>query len=55
MAKFGPNDAQIAAARVMLVYIYQQAVELWGDVPYYSFGSTDETFQANKLNSFIGL
>jgi hypothetical protein len=55
MAKFGPNEAQIAAARVMLVFIYQQATELWGDVPYYSYGSTNESFQANKLKSDEGI
>ncbi|MGD9993942.1 MAG: SusD/RagB family nutrient-binding outer membrane lipoprotein [Salinivirgaceae bacterium] len=51
MAKYGSNETQIAAAQVMLVYIYLHAVELWGDVPYYSFGSTNETFQANQLKS----
>lgn len=49
MMKFGPNEAQIAAARTMLVYIYLHAVELWGDVPYWSYQSTNENFQSNKL------
>ncbi|MFB6318545.1 SusD/RagB family nutrient-binding outer membrane lipoprotein [Saccharicrinis sp. FJH54] len=51
MAQYGPNENQIAAARIMLVYTYLQAVELWGDVPYYSFGNDNESFQANKLKS----
>ncbi len=51
MAKFGPNVNQIAAARIMLVYVYQRAVELWGDVPYWSYAGTNATFQANKLKS----
>lgn len=49
MEVYGTNEAQIATARVMLVYTYLTAVELWGDVPYYSYGSDDSTFQANQL------
>lgn len=49
MAKYGPNESQIAMARIMLVYIYQIAVETWGDVPYAAFGSDDPDFQANKI------
>lgn len=51
MAQFGPNVNQIAAARIMLVYTYLYAVELWGDVPYASYGSDNESFQANKLKT----
>jgi hypothetical protein len=51
MAQYGPNVNQIAAARIMLAYIYCTATELWGDVPYSSYSSTNETFQANKLKS----
>lgn len=51
MAQFGPNVNQIAAARIMLAYVYLHAVELWGDVPYSSYGSDDPTFQANKLKA----
>lgn len=49
MAQFGANENQIAAARIMLTYVYLNAVELWGDVPYYSYGSDDASFQANQL------
>lgn len=49
MEKFGPNENQIAASRIMLVYTYLLSVELWGDVPYYSYGSDNESFQANQL------
>ncbi len=48
---YGSNANQIAACRIMLVYIYQQAVEVWGDVPYWSYGSDNDTFQANSLES----
>lgn len=51
MAQFGPNENQIAAARIMLTYAYLQAVELWGDVPYKSYGSDNESFQANSLKT----
>lgn len=51
ISRFGPNENQIAAARIMLSYIYLHAVELWGDVPYYSYGSENESFQANKLKT----
>lgn len=51
MAKFGSHETQIAASQTMLVYIYLHAVELWGDVPYYSFGSTNASFQANQLST----
>ncbi len=49
MAQFGANVNQIAAARIMLTYVYLQAVELWGDVPYWSYGSDNPSFQANQL------
>lgn len=50
-ARFGPNENQISAARILLVYIYLHAVELWGDVPYASYGSDNPNFQANKLKT----
>lgn len=49
MAKYGPNVNQISASRIMLTYIYLHAVEMWGDVPYWSYGSSNESFQANQL------
>ena len=51
MAKYGPNVNQIAAARIMLVYIYQRSVELWGNVPYWSYAGTNPDFQANSLKT----
>lgn len=49
MAQYGANENQIAAARIMLTYVYLTGVELWGDIPYYSYGSDNPTFQANQL------
>jgi hypothetical protein len=51
MERFGPNENQISAARIMLVYVYLHAVETWGDVPYASYGSDNPAFQANQLKS----
>lgn len=49
MIQYGPNENQIAAARIMMVYIYHLATEMWGDVPYWSYGNDDADFQANSL------
>lgn len=51
MAQYGSNENQIAAARIMLTFVYLNAVELWGDVPYYSYGSDNASFQANQLKA----
>jgi hypothetical protein len=48
-AVFGNNTNQIAAARVMLAYTFLQAVDAYGDVPYYSYGNKDADFQALQL------
>lgn len=48
-AAYGPNEGQIAVARIMLVYTFQLATELWGDIPYYAYGEDDASFQALKL------
>lgn len=44
-----PKANEIAAARIMLVYVYDLATQVWGDVPYYSYGNNDADFQANSL------
>ncbi len=41
-----PNENQIAAARIMLAFVFQLATDVWGDVPYYSYGSDNPDFQA---------
>lgn len=41
-----PNENQIAAARIMLAYLFQFATDVWGDIPYYSYGSDDSDFEA---------
>lgn len=42
----GNNENQIAAARIMLAYIFHKLTDTFGDVPYYSYGSDDPDFQA---------
>lgn len=53
MSKYGNNDNQIAAARTMLSYVYLQLVDMYGDIPYYSYGSQDPDFQALHLEENI--
>lgn len=48
---YGNPVNQLAAARVMLVYSQLQALEIYGDVPYYSYGSDDSDFQAMTLRT----
>ncbi len=44
-----PDHNEIAAARILLVYIYDLASQVWCDVPYYSYGNDDADFQANSI------
>jgi hypothetical protein len=50
-AAYGNNDNQIAASRIMLAYGFYQLTNFFGDVPYYSYGdSENKTFQALSIN-----
>ncbi|MCL5245067.1 SusD/RagB family nutrient-binding outer membrane lipoprotein [Cellulophaga sp. 20_2_10] len=49
-AAYGDNDNQIAASRIMLSYMFYELTNFFGDVPYYSYGSDNETFQALNLD-----
>ncbi|UUC46958.1 SusD/RagB family nutrient-binding outer membrane lipoprotein [Flavobacterium cerinum] len=51
MTAYGNQANQIAASRIMLAYIFNKLVDVYGDIPYYSFGSDDPDFEAlNKDN-----
>jgi len=50
-AASGNNDNQIAASRIMLSYMFYELTNLFGDVPYYSYGSDNESFQAAQLEA----
>ncbi len=52
-AAFGDNDNQIAASRIMLAYMFHQLTNTFGDVPYYSYGSENENFQALQVDEFL--
>lgn len=43
---YGPNVNQIAMSRVMLSYIFSQMADIYGNIPYYSYGNKDADFQA---------
>ena len=51
MSAYGPNANQIAAARVMLAYVFLNLADTFGDVPYYSYGNADPDFQALSINT----
>lgn len=48
-AAYGNNDNQIAASRIMLSYVFFELTNFFGDVPYYSYGSDNESFQALRV------
>ncbi|MGX5817620.1 SusD/RagB family nutrient-binding outer membrane lipoprotein [Chitinophaga lutea] len=52
-ANVGPNDNQIAIARILKTYTFLSLTDAFGNVPYSSFGSNDPDFQALKLNPEI--
>lgn len=49
MQAYGSNDNQIAAARIMMAYIFHIMTDTWGDIPYWSYGSDNPNFQALQL------
>ncbi|MDO5607476.1 MAG: SusD/RagB family nutrient-binding outer membrane lipoprotein [Capnocytophaga sp.] len=49
-ALYGSNDNQIAAARIMLAYVFSNLADRFGDVPYYSYGNNDADFQALNVD-----
>ena len=48
-AASGNNENQIAASRIMLSVMFYELTNFFGDVPYYSYGSDDEDFQALRI------
>lgn len=51
-ATYGDNEAQIACARIMMAYLFNEMTNVWGPLPYWSYGGQDnEDFQALKLDS----
>ncbi|MFO7883163.1 MAG: SusD/RagB family nutrient-binding outer membrane lipoprotein [Kosmotogaceae bacterium] len=49
---YGDNDAQIACSRIMMAYLFNEMTNVWGPIPYWSYGGDDnEDFQALELDS----
>ncbi|WP_333853630.1 SusD/RagB family nutrient-binding outer membrane lipoprotein [Epilithonimonas sp.] len=53
MKVYGSNENQIAAARIMLSYVFLNMVDSFGDVPYWSYGNKDADFQALNVNDQV--
>ncbi|MGI9652874.1 SusD/RagB family nutrient-binding outer membrane lipoprotein [Chryseobacterium sp. RLHN22] len=53
MSAYGPNNNQIAAARVMLSYVFLNLADSFGDIPYYSYGNKDSDFQALNIDATL--
>ncbi|WP_353119668.1 SusD/RagB family nutrient-binding outer membrane lipoprotein [Myroides odoratus] len=48
---YGDPANQLAAARIMIAYAQLQLVDMYGDVPYYSYATKDPDFQAMTLGT----
>lgn len=53
MANYGPNENQIAAARIMLSYVFLNLADSFGDIPYYSYANKDTEFQALNIDGTL--
>lgn len=51
VATYGDPANQLAAARIMIAYVQLQLVDMYGDVPYYSYATKDPDFQAMTLGT----
>lgn len=49
-AASGANVNQIATCRILMAYMFDIMTTTWGDIPYYSYGSDDASFQALNLS-----
>src|SRR5687768_15850117 len=52
-ANVGPNENQIAIARILKSYAFISLTDAFGDIPYSSYGSDDPDFQALQLEPAI--
>lgn len=54
MSGYGNLQNQIAASRIMLVYIFDNLATHFGDIPYWSYGQKDnEKFQALNVEKYV--
>lgn len=48
---YGDNEAQIACSRIMMTYVFNEMTNVWGPIPYWSYGSKDnDDFEALRLD-----
>ncbi|EHO04890.1 SusD/RagB family nutrient-binding outer membrane lipoprotein [Myroides odoratimimus] len=48
---YGHPGNMLSAARIMMVYSQLQALEIYGDIPYYSYGSDDPDFEGMTVGT----
>ncbi len=54
MSAFGDNNNQIQASRILMSFTFSKLVDFFGDVPYWSYGSKQNTdFQGLKLKEGV--
>lgn len=53
MAAYGDLQNQVAVSRIMLAYLFDQLATHFGDVPYWSYGTTDPDFQALQIEEYL--
>lgn len=54
MVNYGDIDNQIAISRIMLVYVFDNLVTHFGDIPYWSYGQRDNpNFQALNVEEHL--
>jgi hypothetical protein len=46
MSAYGTNNNQIAASRIMKSWVFHLLTDIYGPIPYHSYGSDDDEFQA---------
>ncbi len=49
----GPNENQIAIVRILKSWAFLSLTDVFGDIPYNSYGNSDPDFQALKVNPEI--
>jgi hypothetical protein len=53
MAVFGDNNNQVQASRILMAFTFSKLVDLFGDIPYWSYGQQNDSFQALQLEDGI--
>lgn len=53
VAVAGPNENQIAIVRILKSWAFLSLTDVFGDIPYSSYGNSDPDFQALKINPEI--